>query len=657
MRRDYFQIFPLIAILVLFSSLCYGQAWTGILAPARATDWTSAGIPGGIPSSAWPNCTTTECNTLFGGTVTGSSITAALNSAPNNTVVRVPGGNFTLSGSTSTNRGNVVLRGAGPNSTTLTLNSNIYLGVSGSSNMGQYPDTLYSTNWTGGLTRGSRSLTLASTAHMVAGQHIVLDQHNAPWVYTTGIEGACTSGNSCGRNDSPLQFNGASSRAEPQMVEIQSVDSSTQITIKAPGVGFDHSSGLAPQAFYWNNRGTPGNNRYVGVEDIKINANSNDFAIAMPFCDFCWVKNVWVYNLARSAVFFWWGYGDEVRDSYFTSSLAGAPTQYGIEAIASTFTKIENNIFYNITASILPESSYGLVAGYNYANNNVAGNLFANFSAHLSHNSFQLLEGNIMNTFSYDNSWGSGSHSTLFRNRPWGTGTNKTNYREAVKFGAQNHYMNVVANVIGDPTYHTQYACDKANQPGSDVWEYDLGFWNSCVNGIDGNNPYDTAVESTLMRWGNWDAVTWKTNGNTNGVRYCTGSGAGNPACTSSETDSADSTFPGLGSPSTSFPASFYNGVTAAHASCGTGLSFWKNPADGSCPPYPPIGPDVACTTNCNANTANHVAIIPAQACYVNSPKDGKGYLTSFDGNACYASDTTGNPPPDPPTGVTAIPH
>ena len=123
------------------------------------------------------------------------------------------------------------------------------------------------------------------------------------------------------------------------------------------------------------------------------------------------------------------------------------------------------------------------------------------------------------------------------------------------------------------------------------------------------------------MRWGNWDGVTWKANGNTNGVRYCTGSGAGNPACTAAETASADPTFPGLASPSTALPASFY---LAAKPS-------WFGSVT-----WPAIGPDVACTTNCTANTANHAAKIPAQLCYENTVKDSNGFLTAFDANVCY---------------------
>ncbi|MBZ5679307.1 MAG: glycoside hydrolase family 55 protein [Acidobacteriia bacterium] len=652
MRRGYSHLPPLILIWLLFSTLSYGQAWSGILSPARAVDWTQAGLPGGIPSR------TTICANVLTSDNT-AAIQSKINACPANQVVKFPTGTWNLSGNIFANKG-IVLRGNGPTNTLINLGSgNILLSTAGSGYMGSYPSNLGSTSWTGGLTRGSTVLTVASTAGMAAAQRVVLDQHNASYVFTLAVEGECTSGNSCGRNDSPLQFNGADSRAQEEIVEIQSVDSSTQITIAAPGISHDYASGLTPQIFYWNKTGSqgPGNIEFAGVEDMTINANGNDFAISMPFCDYCWVKNVAITNIARSAVFFFWSYRDEVRDSYISASnTSGAPTEYGIEVLQSSFTKIENNIFFGVTANLMPESSYGLVAGYNYALNTATGPQFGSFEPHLAHNFLQLYEGNVIDEVMYDNSWGSSSQNTSFRNRMSGHSPNKSNYRAALKVNAHNHYMNIVGNVLGDPTFHTRYRCDNVDTNQSDNFVYDLGFWNSCENGIDANNPYDTVTQSSLMRWGNWDGVTWKANGNTNGVRWCTGSGAGNSACTASETASTDPTFPGLASPSTNLPASFYNGATSAFPSCGTGLSFWKNPSTGTCPLYPPIGPDVACTTNCIANTANHAAMIPAQLCYTNTAKDGNGFLTAFDANACYANDpssTAGGPMP--PTGLSAL--
>jgi hypothetical protein len=220
-----------------------GPPWSGILAPSRAADWTRAGVPGGVPNR------TTICANISTGDTT-AQIQQKMDNCTANQVVLFPAGTWNLTGSIYANKG-IVLRGAGPTHTFINLppgGGNIFMGTTGSDTLGNYPPSLGSTDWVGGLSKGSTVLMLASTAGIATGQHIVLDQDNDAYVFPFGVNGQCTAGNSCGRNDSPLQFNGAENRAQPEIVEIQSVDSATQITVAAPGVAYDHSSTLAPSA-------------------------------------------------------------------------------------------------------------------------------------------------------------------------------------------------------------------------------------------------------------------------------------------------------------------------------------------------------------------------------------------------------------------------
>jgi hypothetical protein len=424
------------------------------------------------------------------------------------------------------------------------------------------------------------------------------------------------------------------------MVKIQSVDSSTQVTLAAPGLIQGYSSGLNPTLIYWS---TSGVYSYDGIENMKIDAGTSptsDMAVALVFCNYCWVKNVAVVNAHRAGIYSFFGYRNEIRDSYVSASnTAGAPTEYGIEVDRSSLTKIENNIEFGVTTPFLMESSSGLVAGYNYTLRTPSDNVFPSVVTHRANVYGGLYEGNISVRAQWDFVWGSASHGTAFRNYFSGTEPNGTNYRTPVTINAYNRYINVVGNVLGDSSYHTAYQCTLANNTGgADTMIYDLGWYFDCVN--NSSTSYDSVVESSLMRWGNWDAVTWKANGNTNGVRWCTGSKAGNPACTASETASTDPTFPGLASPGTSLPASFYLTATPA----------WFGNV-----PWPPIGPDVNCTSNCVANTANHAAMIPAQLCYQNGAKDANGFLTAFDANVCYYSSSSGLPAPA--SGLSLVVH
>lgn len=630
MRRDFSKIYLLtITMLLLFSSLSFGQAWSGIVDPARATNWANAGLPGGIPT-----ITTICANVLT--TDTTAQIQTKMNGCAAGQVVLFPAGSWTLTASLYANKG-IVLRGAGPTQTTITLGSgtNIFFGVDGTGGLGGYPPNTGATNWTGGLTLGSTTLTVASSAGMAVGQHVVLDQlNNTSLVFPTGNEGA--SGSS-GRNG--LSFEGSYARAQFQMVEITAIPDSTHITVNPP-VDYTHSASLTPQVFYWNTSGG-GNIEYAGVENMQINANSQNFAIAFDWCSYSWVKNVVVTNVARDAVYMIYGYRNEVRDSYFAGPLtAGGPTQYGLEITNSSLVKVENNILYGITSAILPATSNGLVAGYNYAYNPVAGNEFVDFDTHQVHNYNHLYEGNVFDSEGFDNIWGSASQNTMFRNRISGDSPNKTNYRTVAVIASQNHYMNLVGNVLGTIGFHTVYQCDSSNVQSTDNFEYDLGFWSNCQVGDGSGNPYDATTESSLMRWGNWDAVTYTANGKTNGVRWCTGAGAGNPACTTSEVPTADPTFPNPVPSNQTLPASFYLTATPS----------WFGSV-----PFPAIGPDVTCTSNCVANTASHVAEIPAQLCYANGTKDSNGYLTAFDANVCYGSTTAVASPPSPPVGVSAV--
>ena len=115
------------------ASLFSPKAWFGTVSRSFTSyHRENAGVPGGIPSGSWANCTTAACNTVNGGTVTASSINATVASATANSVIRIPAGTFTLSGSAFTNGvSNIVLRGAGPTNTKIILNgNNILLGSS-----------------------------------------------------------------------------------------------------------------------------------------------------------------------------------------------------------------------------------------------------------------------------------------------------------------------------------------------------------------------------------------------------------------------------------------------------------------------------------------------------------------------------------------------
>src|SRR6266571_647599 len=83
-------------------------AWSGIIDPSRAIDWSGAGVPGGIPTNR------TQCGATVGQTNEASVIQNALNACGPNQYVKLGAGTFTLSGGVNVTVNNTTLRGSGP---------------------------------------------------------------------------------------------------------------------------------------------------------------------------------------------------------------------------------------------------------------------------------------------------------------------------------------------------------------------------------------------------------------------------------------------------------------------------------------------------------------------------------------------------------------
>ena len=250
---------------------------------------------------------------------------------------------------------------------------------------------------------------------------------------------------------------------------------------------------------------------------------------------------------------------------------------------------------------------------------------------------------NDVGGLTHDNVHGSGSLNTMFRNRMNGDYPNKTNFRIPLSLQAQQRYNSNFGNVMGTSGYHTRYQIDDTNDspPGADNFIQQVGFWNRWDSA---QTPYDTLTKTTWFKWGNYDTVNAANRFNNADV----------PTFSSSGDFFAPIAIPF----NQTLPVTLYLGLTSAFPSGGTGLAWWKNPTTGAIPQFPPIGPDVTCTTNCIASVASHANKIPARQCYEMLTKDAGGYPTNFDPDICYALDSGGGPnPPAAPTGLTGTIH
>src|SRR2546422_2739671 len=186
MRRTTLLLFSL--ILLCLSTSAHAQLWSGILDPSRAIDWSTAGIPGGIPNR------TTICSSLAASTYgNGASdatagIQAALNSCPANQVVSLSAGTFRIN-SSLTIPSNKVLRGAGPAQTIFDLHGlttgAIHFGA------GSQPSAGISNAITGGAAKGSTSITV-SGGGIAVGQLMVIRQNDLSYMTNVGDGGVCS---------------------------------------------------------------------------------------------------------------------------------------------------------------------------------------------------------------------------------------------------------------------------------------------------------------------------------------------------------------------------------------------------------------------------------------------------------------------------------
>lgn len=660
MRRVWLLFFPIVWLCCLQISVA--QNWSGILDPSRAADWSTSGVVGDIQSSSWSNCTTAACNTLFGGSVSASTIQSALASAPGNSVVRIPAGHFSI-GPFNFTQSNVVLRGAGADQTILkctggqsggglggTNNPCIHF-MSGATGVGSFGGVT-TASWTSGFTQGSKVVTLSNTAGLVAGpigtgSLIVLDQvddQSDGWPATGDTWSCAFVGNSpniCS-NQGGNNY-GRSGRAQAQVVTVTGI-SGNQVTITPPVAYPNWRISQSPGA-YWNN-GSPVHNS--GIEDMTIDFSVNGLqGIYMLNAANCWIKGMRMLSTVTGTqetyhIFVLLSSHVTVRSNY----IWGRPTTqspfplanyaYSVQEVSDAV--VENNIFERNTEALVPNDPGGRnVYGYNFVVNNTIG--IAGAQMHSGNIMMDLYEGNNMRTFLGDVTHGSHQFDTLFRNHFDGTGNNTAGTAGyAIALLTHNRFFNVVGNVLAP---YSQYEVDLSNNNVSAV--FNLGWQGNNSGTVTGDDPN---VKRTLMRWGNWDQFTSTNDASTNdqtGVRWCGGSLPANCGG-ANEVPSAINNFSNPVPSSQTLPASLY---------------LKSKPAWFGNVPFPAIGPDVANGNAPNTSstpTGGHANKIPARSCYEGLSSDsayGALNIKVFNADSCYGAGGGGSL--GPPQGLTAV--
>jgi hypothetical protein len=606
MRRKCLFLFPL--ILLCLSVYAGAQAWSGILDPSRAVDWTKAGVVGGIPNR------TTVCATLNPG-ATASQITNAIAACPANQVVFLNAGTYNLSGGIDfQNKSNITLRGAGADQTLLVFNGNIgcrgptgTICIASASNP-MLPSPANVVSWTAGFAQGTNTITVSNASGINVGTTIIMDRTDDS--ADTGTIFICSSTNCTSNGGGNAQRPG---RGQEQFSLVTAKNGNT-LTI-SPAVAMPNWNAGSPQVMWANGQTTND-----GVENLSIdNTNSGgQSGVIMLYVYNCWVKGIRSVTSNRNHIWVYQSSNLTIRDSYIYGALNAQSESYGIETFSSGSLLIENNIIQHVAGSITVNGAdSGSVYSYNFNLDQYylvsPGWMIADLGSHEVGISYNLYEGNSGLAFQGDNVHGTHHFLTAFRNHLYGDIWNnppKSANTTVAHIWTYNRYFNVVGNVLGRSPYYNTY---ETNLSGSGSAIFSLG-------DTEGPAPTDPLVKTTLLRWGNYDTVTGTS-------RFLT-----------SEVPSGLSLYSNAVPANNNLPASFYL----------SGKPTWW----GSMP-WPAIGPDVSGGNG----PGGHSYMIPAENCWYNVMHGvlGSGGALSFNASNCYSGGSSGGNPPAPPTGLSAV--
>jgi hypothetical protein len=558
----------------------------------RRTEWSQAGVPGGIPAR------THVCATLTPG-ATHAEINAAIAGCTDGVVALAPGTYTLSSGIAFSGRSGVTLRGAGPDRTTLVFTgadacggvpANVCIRGSSAIWSGNVPPDKIR-NWTAGYGKGATHLTLSSAAGIENGTILVLDQ----------LDDAAETGGVIVSDAAAFSIEGGApgrpNRTQQQYVQVVAINGD-EVAV-TPGLHMPNwRASQQPQAWWWGN---PAATAVLnGLEDLTLDHTSSTETAGVLFSSAYggWVRNVRSLNARRSHVALQQAARIEVRDSYFYGTKRSASQSYGVESFTTSDDLVVNNIFHRVTTPIMTGPNTGSVFAYNYTvdmHYGIASWMMAGIvGSHDAGTGMNLFEGNVGNQFLMDTYHGGGSLATVFRNRLTGTEPGKSQGNTTpISLWAFNRFNNIVGNVLGTPGYHTVYENSSAGVTGyPDKSIYVLGY-SGVGEALIGDVPYDTRVAGTLFRWGNFDYAT-------NQVRW---SPAEVPLEMSAPTGQT-------------LPPSLFLTVKPY---------WWGANA------WPPIGPDVTG----GQDGSGRALPIPAQLCYDNTPKDASGILL-FTAARCY---------------------
>jgi hypothetical protein len=584
-----------------------------VLDSTRATDWTGAGVTGGIPTNR------TQCGSTIAAGASTATINNAINACGNGTFVKLGVGTF--GGLTGINlKSGVTLRGSGADQTFLVFTNSVSCQGQWSPICAPANDLSYYApgppsnivNWTSGFSQGTTTITLSSVPSLSIGMYIMVDGLdggiNANDIVNCSVINTCTTEAGGGAS-----ANQRTNRAQREMFKVTNIVGNT-VTLNH-GLRFPNWATVGTPQAWWGD--TNGMTTGVGLEDLSIdgtNAGASAANITFMFAAESWIKGVrsLFAPAPRANILLYENSHVEIRNSYLYGSTdeSSGPTHYGIEFFPCYDCKIENNIIQRRTSPVVLDGSVGSVIAYNYAvyDTYLVSPTFLQGSwySHEGGNGYNLWEGNIGPQMKADIVHGTSNMNTSFRGYYPGWEPGKSSETGALKLYALQRFYNIIGNVLGRASFFSGYLANTSNCGSSSA---------SVIMAGCGGPVNDAYTANSVMLWGNYDTFNGAS-------RFVSG-----------EVPSGLAKYANAVPGNTTLPASF---------------AYSSKPSWFGSAPWPPIGPDVTGqTVNGTNGTATwaaqsvggHVAQIPALSCYkdvMGGPADGNGNVLTFNAASCY---------------------
>jgi hypothetical protein len=586
---------------------CDAQMWTSILSSKQAIDWSDAGV-GAVPARKINCANLTPSATL-------SQINAALASCPSGEVVYLAAGTYSISG-TVVVPSNVTLRGAGASRTILNAT-----GIGGGSviSLGSGSIEFKPFRITSEANLGITRVELSNASGVRAGMYLVIAEINNP-AYVS----AAGSGGNCSWCDGGWTDKGSLARG--QIVKVTAVSGRTVTFIPRLYGAYTNTPLAVPFRM---------SEEFAGVEDLQVYANNTGYDVnfSMSKCAYCWIKGVESNYADGDHVEVYWGFHDEIRDSYFSNAFLHSPGEHDSDiqiARKTSASLVENNIIERTHLAIMLEwGAAGNVISYNYTMGEFdsgATNLdMGGIDFHGAHPQFNLLEGNVITEIAEDSVWGTSSQTTAYRN--WVVGTNRicspmSGRGTVVCSGEKGHYGFQAARAI-----ELAYPGTANNFVGNVVGSAQM----QSLKGYNYPLAQRSSIEYPSPR--NYDAVAYGWSfgyGMTSDDGAGTGCAGGVPPCHlsgNSATDFFHGNFNNIGG-TTSWASGVSHELPAS-------LYLVRKPAWWGSMPFPATGPDV----KGGGGPGGHSYGNPARECYLRvmgGSDGGAGGPLAFDAGECY---------------------